>query len=141
MADWIDREIAANRVKAKERGRAARESFPHAIAATYSADHDLVVVDLENGAKFAFPPKIAQGLEAAKPAQLADIELTPGGYGLIWPQLDAALSVQGLLMGVFGSTAWAKEVGRKGGRSRSQAKASAARANGAKGGRPRKHAA
>lgn len=140
MADWIDREIAANRARAKERGKAANASFPHATAVAYSADHNLVVIDLENGAKFAFPPNIAQGLENASAEQLARVEVTPGGHGLLWPEIDAALSVQGVLSGIFGSKAWAKDFASRGGRSQSSAKVSAARTNGAKGGRPRKRA-
>ncbi len=138
MADWTDNEIAANKEKAKALGRENRADFPHAIAAAYSPEHDLIVIDLENGSKFAFPPKIAQGLEYATPDQLGDIELSPGGYGLFWPQIDAALSVRGLLMGVFGTEIWISEFARKGGRSQSAAKAAAARTNGARGGRPRK---
>ncbi len=138
MADWIDNEIAANKEKARALGRENRESFPHATAAAYSPEHDLIVIDLENGSKFAFPPKIAQGLERATQDQLSEIELTPGGYGLLWPKLDAALSIQGLIQGVMGSTQWAKEFARKGGKTTSATKAAAARTNGSKGGRPRK---
>lgn len=141
MADWIDDEIVANRDKAKALGRENCESFPHATAAAYSPEHDLIVIDLENGSKFAFPPKIAQGLEKGTPDQLSEIELTPGGYGLLWPKLDAALSVRGLLLGTFGSALWAREFARKGGRASSAAKTAAARANGARGGRPKKAAA
>ncbi len=141
MADWTDNEIATSKDMARTLGSESRQSFPHATAATYSPEHDLIVIDLENGSKFAFPPKIAQGLQSATPDQLAEIELTPGGYGLLWPQIDAALSVRGLLMGAFGSQEWAREFARRGGRSQSPAKVAAARANGARGGRPRKAAA
>ena len=138
MAEWIDKEIAANKKKAMARGRADRKDFPHATAAAYSPEHDLIVIDLENGSKFAFPPRIAQGLEHATPEQLGEIEVTPGGYGLLWPKIDAALSVRGLLLGTMGSMLWAREMARKGGQVSSPAKAAAARANGAKGGRPPK---
>jgi Protein of unknown function (DUF2442) len=140
MADWIDNEIEAGKENARALGKMDRESFPHATAVAYWPEHDLIVIDLENGAKFAFPPKIAQGLENATPDQLGEIELTPGGYGLLWPQIGAALSVRGLLMGAFGSELWAREFSRLGGRSHSPAKVAAARANGARGGRPRKAA-
>lgn len=136
MTDWIDREIELSSKAALALGRAERVGFPHAIAAAYSREHDLVVIDLENGSKFAFPPRLAQGLSTASRARLQDVRLTPGGYGLYWPKLDAALSVKGLLMGVFGGDAWASEWGAKGGRVKSTAKSAAARANGAKGGRP-----
>ena len=141
MADWINNEIAASKEQARALGRKSRQGFPHATAAAYSAEHGLIVIDLENGSKFAFPPKIAQGLQSATPDQLAEIELTPGGYGLLWPKIDAALSVRGLLMGAFGSEVWSREFARRGGRSHSPAKVAAARTNGAKGGRPRKAAA
>jgi hypothetical protein len=52
--------------------------------------------------------------------------------------LDIDLSIPGLLAGLFGTTAY---IARRAGRTKSPAKASAARVNGAKGGRPRKSAA
>ncbi|PZR07781.1 MAG: DUF2442 domain-containing protein, partial [Azospirillum brasilense] len=51
--------------------------------------------------------------------------------------LDADLSVPGLLAGLFGTRAF---MARQAGRATSPAKAAAARANGARGGRPRKSA-
>ena len=57
------------------------------------------------------------------------------GYGLHWPQLDEDYSVPGLMNGVFGAAKW---LAARAGRGTSEAKAAAARANGAKGGRPRK---
>ena len=62
------------------------------------------------------------------------------GYGLHWEKLDADLSIPALIVGIFGSKAWMQELARRGGASTSPAKAAAARANGAKGGRPRKSA-
>jgi hypothetical protein len=59
-----------------------------------------------------------------------------------WPRLDADLYVPGLLSGALGSRAWmAAQLGAEGGRASTPAKAEAARANGAKGGRPRKRRA
>jgi hypothetical protein len=46
--------------------------------------------------------------------------------------------VAGLVAGVFGTRAWMAELGRKGGSVTSEAKASAVRENGKKGGRLRK---
>ena len=59
------------------------------------------------------------------------------GTGLHWEALDADLSVPGLLAGLFGTRAF---MARQAGRATSPAKAAAARANGARGGRPRKSA-
>ena len=106
-----------------------------------SAPRKRVVVELANGSQFAFPPALAQGLAQARAADLAEIEITPLGTGLHWPRLDADLSVEGLLAGLFGSRAWMRQHAARAGRSTSPAKTQAARANGAKGGRPRKAAA
>lgn len=59
------------------------------------------------------------------------------GYGLHWESLDVDFTVPGLLAGMFGTQSW---MARQGGQARSDAKAAAARANGRKGGRPKKQA-
>jgi hypothetical protein len=69
-----------------------------------------------------------------------NVELTPSGKGLRWDEPDLDLSIQGLLLGIFGSQVWMKEIAAKGGQSKSERKAAAARANGKKGGRPKKAA-
>lgn len=109
-----------------------------AVSAKYDARKKLIHVALQNGASFSFPPELAQGLQKASSAQLSKIEISPMGTGLSWPLLDADLTVEGLLSGVFGSRAWMRAHAAKAGSVRSQAKANAARANGARGGRPRK---
>lgn len=92
-------------------------------------------MELESGATFAFPPRLVQGLHDATPAQIAEVEVIGAGYGLHWESLDLDYSVPGLMNGVFGTAEW---MAAKAGRATSPAKAAAARANGAKGGRPRK---
>jgi hypothetical protein len=133
MAELTDAEIDA----ALERGKAARSNEPRAVAARYDARSGRLIVELANGCTFAFPPKLAQGLEAASEAQLSQVEILGAGYGLHWEALDADLSVPGLLAGLFGTQAY---VAQQAGRATSPAKAAAARANGAKGGRPRRAA-
>ena len=95
------------------------------------------MVELANGCAFAFPPRLVEGLEHATEEQLAEVELLGAGSGLHWEALDADLSVPGLLAGLFGTRA---HLARQAGQATSPAKAAAARANGAKGGRPRKSA-
>ncbi len=134
MADtihWSD----AGAEAAVERGRIAMETEPRAISARYDAKAQRIAVELASGATFAFPPGLVQGLCGAAPAQLAEIEVSTVGFGLHWPQLDEDFSVSGLMNGIFGTARW---MAARAGRVSSPAKAAAARANGKKGGRPRK---
>lgn len=113
----------------------------HAVAARYDRRRRRVVVRLHTGVEIAFPPALAEGLADAAPDDLAEIEISPSGLGLHWPRLDADLYVPALLQGHLGSKRWmAQRLGSAGGRARSDAKATAARANGKLGGRPRKRA-
>jgi hypothetical protein len=58
---------------------------------------------------------------------------------LRWASLDVDLYVPALVAGIFGTRSWmTRELAAIAGRSKSAAKAAAARANGKKGGRPRK---
>lgn len=122
---------------AVERGRATSVSEPRAVSARYDCAAGRITVELTNGCVFAFPPRLAQGLESATDDQLAQVEILGSGYGLHWEELDADLSVPGLLAGVFGTRSY---IARLAGQTSSPAKAAAARKNGAKGGRPRKSA-
>jgi hypothetical protein len=133
MVDPTDAEIDA----AIERGRIARLNEPRAASARYDHAAGRVVVELTNGCTFAFPARLAQGLETATDAELAEVEILGAGYGLHWETLDADLSIPGLLAGLFGTAAY---MARRAGTATSASKAAAARANGAKGGRPRKSA-
>jgi hypothetical protein len=122
---------------ARERGRIVGASEPRAAAARYDRRAGLIVIDLTNGCSFAFPPRLAQGLEAATHEQLAEVEILGRGHGLHWETLDVDLSLPGLMAGIFGTRAY---MARRAGQTKSAAKAEAARLNGAKGGRPRKSA-
>ena len=133
MAEPTDAEIDA----ALERGRVAHQTEPRAASARHDPRSGRVVVELTNGCSFAFPAALAQGLEAAGDDALAAVEVLPGGYGLRWEALDVDLSVPGLMSGLFGTR---QHMARLAGRATSPAKAKAARANGAKGGRPRRAA-
>ena len=126
---------------ATARMKALRANTPQAIAAHYDRKTNKIVVNLSSDVGIFFSPQDAQGLEGATPAQLSDIEINSSGFGLHWPKLDADLWVPGLLEGAMGSRKWmAARLGAQGGKARSLAKRTAARANGALGGRPRKSA-
>lgn len=131
MTDLSDADLDA----AFERGREAQRDEPRAASARYDPAAGRIVVELTNGCAFAFPPGLVADLRGADAATLAAVEVAGVGYGLHWEALDLDLSIPGLLAGSFGT---ARHMARLAGRARSPAKAAAARANGLKGGRPRK---
>ena len=117
------------------------QSSPRAIAAHYDRASGRIVIHLSSRLDVSFLPRDAQGLERAKPSQLEEIEISPSGFGIHFPKLDADLYLPGLLEGFLGSEAWmASRLGTIGGTSRSPAKRAAAKANGRLGGRPKKTA-
>lgn len=124
---------------AERRGAEMLATEPRARAARFDAASGRIVVDLANGCSFAFPARLAQGLEDASADALAEVEVLGQGYGLHWEKLDVDLSVPGLLAGLFGTKAYMdRQRAARAGASTSQAKADAARQNGRKGGRPTK---
>jgi Protein of unknown function (DUF2442) len=123
---------------AKRRARELQVTVPAAVAARFDRRSGRVVIELASGLEVGFLPNHAQGLERATPAELSHIEITPSGYGIHFPRLDADLYLPALLQGFYGSEKWmAAHLGRLGGSSRSRAKRAAARKNGKLGGRPR----
>ncbi|MRU17106.1 DUF2442 domain-containing protein [Roseovarius sp. A21] len=137
MANLTDAQFEA----AEARGRAALEAEPRAIAARYDRKTGRVTVDLANGCAYVFPADLVQDLNGASPDELASVDVDGMGFNLHWPQLDADVYVPALVAGVFGTKDWmSKAMARQAGRKKSPAKAAASRANGAKGGRPRKQA-
>jgi hypothetical protein len=126
--------------KAEANMTALREQG-YAMAARYDRKANRLIVSLHNGVELAVPVHLIQDLADTPPDQLSGVEVTPSGLGLHWPDLDADVYVPGLLSGVFGTKSWmASVMGARGGKVRSPAKTEAARANGAKGGRPKKQA-
>ena len=105
---------------AEERGRIVMQTEPRAARARYDRRRERVVVALTNGCSFAFPPRMAQGLEHASDDQLAQLEILGLGYGLHWEALDVDLSIPGLLAGIFGTKAY---MARRAGQATSPAKA------------------
>ncbi len=124
---------------ASRRGEARRAALPSVVAVRYDRRISRVVISLSSGLQIAFAPRDVQGLEEARPADLADAEISPSGLGVHFPHLDADIYLPALLEGFLGSQRWlAAQMGKVGGRVSSDAKAAAARENGKRGGRPRK---
>ena len=130
--------IVAQIPAARSRERRARQSGQRATSVYYDQRTGRVMMELTSGYIFGFPTAAIPSLASATPEQLADVELGPGGSGLHWEALDVDLSVPGLLLSSLGRSQKLSELARLAGQVSSPAKATAARANGAKGGRPRK---
>ena len=120
---------------AAARGATARRATPRARAARLDAGGDALIVTLTNGVELAIRARLVPGLDAVAPAQRAAVDVLGAGYGLHWDALDLDLSVPELLADVCGTRAF---LAGQAGRATSPAKAAAARANGALGGRPRR---
>jgi len=93
MTDDLSTRIA----DAERRGAEMLETKPWAKTARFDTASGRIVVDLSNGCSFAFPARLAQGLEDASPDALAEVEILGQGYGLHWEKLDVDLSIPGLL--------------------------------------------
>lgn len=123
---------------ANQRARNLQASLPKAVSAHYDRRIGRIVIHLNSKLDLAFSPRDAEGLEDATPAQLDTIEISPSGFGIHFPKLDADLYLPSLLEGLLGSKKWmASRLGAIGGKSRSVAKRTAAKANGRLGGRPK----
>lgn len=109
------------------------------VAARFDPSDNQIVIELNNQLVVLVPTYLAEGLRGAPASALSDIEISPSGLGLYWPDLDVDLYVPGLIQGLFGSRRWmAETLGAAGGRAKTSLKAAAARENGKLGGRPPK---
>jgi hypothetical protein len=117
---------------AKRRG--FEERWLSATHVSYDASRGEIVLRLYSGATVTIPRSFFPQIEHATAEELANVELSPAGWLIVFPALDADYSVVGLLRDVFGLT----EQQRRAGATKSPARAAASRANGKKGGRPKK---
>lgn len=125
--------------RANQRAKTLQSEIPRAVSAIYDSKSSRVIIHLSSKLIISFAPRDAQGLEHAKPSQLKEIQISPSGFGIHFPKLDADLYVPGLLEGFLGSRKWmASRLGRVGGQSKSREKRAASRSNGRLGGRPKK---
>ena len=124
---------------ADQPGVAVKATFPAAVSVRYDRRVARVIIVLASGLELGFSPKQAQGLELARPIDLADAEISPSGLGIYFPRLNVDLYIPSMLEGFLGSRRWmAAEIGKLGGKVSSDAKSAAARRNGKLGGRPKK---
>lgn len=84
-----------------------------AASARFDIERSEIVVELRNGGEFRFSTQAAEGLSGAQAEALQDIEISPTGLGLHWPQLDADLYLPALMDGVTGSAGWGSTDSRR----------------------------
>ena len=128
----IDRQLEAGRARYDQK----HEAGLHATHVRHDRTRKRFVLELTNGYLLGVPTSALPQLAEASAAQLAAVELSPAGMALRVPALDADFSVSGLVLSLTAGV-----IGQRGGTSTSTRKKRAARANGAKGGRPRKNTA
>jgi hypothetical protein len=131
-----DAQILAQIPGARQQEAIAAAVGLRATAVHYDAASQQVVLTLSTGYGLMFPASRVPGLAHATAAQRSAVTLSPSGDGVRWLALNTDASVPGLVEEALGKTAVAQALGRRGGMVTSRAKALAARANGAKGGRP-----
>ena len=102
---------------------------------------NLLILGLSNQRRLVLPVEDVQGLGKATHAQIQNFELLGHGTGIHFPDLDVDLYVPALIEGVYGNRRWMAQLGKKGGRAKTEAKRLASQVNGVKGGRPKKAAA
>src|ERR1043166_2343765 len=128
--------------RATRSAKELRAKFPRAVSAYYDRKTGRIAIHLSSNLTVSFSPRDVEGLESANPMQLDEIEISPSGFGIHFPALDADVYVPGLLEGFLGSKSWmASRLGQVGGRSTSKGKRTASRENGKLGGRPPKRVA
>lgn len=133
--NYTDEELDALRASSQEQ----LKQEPRLRSASYRDGQlifELCGVPAPQGASLGVPARSLREFENASGEQLAAMEITATGNAVHWPLLDVQMSTVALLELLTGVRA-AQTTGAQGGQARSTAKSAAARANGAKGVRPR----
>jgi hypothetical protein len=81
---WIRTELKKNYDEATRTARETARTEPRAVEARYIPASRHLRVRLTNGVSLSLPVSIIPELRNATPAQLAGIEILPGGDGLHW---------------------------------------------------------
>lgn len=92
--------------QANARAAWMKSRYPAAVAVTYDTRLARLVIELTTGIGIIVAPKDLQGLEHAKPEDLEEAEISPSGFGIHFPKLDADIYLPGLLNGFLGTKRW-----------------------------------
>jgi len=110
-----------------------RARFTNARSIAYIPKIDAFTLLMSSGIQLQIPRGNIEEFSQISKSELGYVELSPGGGAITLETQDLHISLPGLLRDLFGLN-----VGQRvGGQATSKAKITAARANGARGGRPR----
>jgi hypothetical protein len=116
------------------RARGDAEAIYDARSASFDGAENALVLVLHSGVKVTLPLSSLPWIRDAGTTDLENLELLGGGDTIDWPALNVSVTVSQLVREAIGLT----QAQRRGGSAKTPAKTAAARANGGKGGRPRK---
>jgi Protein of unknown function (DUF2442) len=121
-----------------EAGWRRRETERRAASVRYNPDRDAIEIELSDGAGVRLPRAMVEEFRDVPPADMTKLRVSPAGYGIRLDEHDINISVHGLIAALATTADMAGSLGKIGGAARTEAKRISARANGLKGGRPRK---
>ena len=121
---------------AKARRRGKKGQVNDAIMISFLPTTNQIHLELRNNTEVRIPVQAIVGLREVSKRDLSRMKLSKIGDAIELPEYDLHVSVSGVVRkAIFGEDLYAKA-----GRVKSKAKALAARANGRKGGRPKRRA-
>lgn len=137
------RRILTTPAEMREAAKAARRRERTATkihAVHYDHRQDAINAELSTGSTLTVPRHAIPGFAHASAKVLADVAITPGNEGLWSDAADDGVLLEQLLVAAAGETTLGTIGARLNAAKKTPARAAASRANGVKGGRPRKTA-
>lgn len=101
----IDKQIDAAIARSAE-----QISEPKACEVIYNKQSRKIIIHFDNDCTFECPVSLLQGVCDLTDDEIAQVELTPAGWGITWSSADLDFGVNELVQGVFGTKAWMKEI-------------------------------
>jgi hypothetical protein len=92
--------------RARQVAHEADATEPRAASARYDAPGKRLIVELRDGAILQIPVHLLQGVAGGDAQEIAAVEIWGDGYALHWEELDADITVPGLVAGIFGTRKW-----------------------------------